>query len=192
MDLKVKVAALVAVDPARNFKISFIFPAHLVALKRNENGVKYPLIQTERILKMFQKISIRAFLEKWDAGYYSISRESMLDAGWYDWFCSNKALYGRLKRMVDQLKALLPSSKIDLDKHYVWFKNGCPCVGHLYDQIHISALDENDKTHWCIIPHSGFKKTFGESEVWNPELNFENPVLVGTWKDVKNYFKRGV
>ena len=59
---------------------------------------------------MFQKISIRAFLEKWDAGYYSISRESMIDAGWYDWFCSNKALYGRLKRMVDQLKALLPSS----------------------------------------------------------------------------------
>lgn len=119
MNLKAKEAALVAVAPVRNFKISFIFPPYLVALKRNENRVKYPLIQTERILKIFQKISIRAFLEKWDAGYYSISRESMIDAGWYDWFCSNKAL--------------LPSSKIDLDKHYVWFKNGCPCVGHLYD-----------------------------------------------------------
>ena len=47
-----------------------------------------------------EHISIREWQNRYRAGdYNSKARSVQCEAGWYDWFCQDEALMGRLKKL---------------------------------------------------------------------------------------------
>lgn len=141
-----------------------------------------------------KQLSIRAFLAAYDAGEFnSGDTQTMVNAGWHDWFCDDSELKYRLDELVLFLRQLLPSPKIDQDKCYVWFQNCCPVAGEPYDEIRISELGPVGKYLWRIVPHDGHLDGAGLSEVWDvAAMNAENldqAVVSGHWSDVETFFK---
>ncbi len=97
-------------------------------------------------------LPIYRFLEKWDAGDFTRHRQSMCDAGWYDWFCTDRGLYGRLERMVPAIRRISHSPKIDKFTMQVMFKNNCPMwVDETYDDFRILHPETGDVLY-TIIP----------------------------------------
>ena len=134
-------------------------------------------------------IPIREFLEKFDNGDFDASNTDVqIEAGWYDWFCKDTSLRNKTYKLVPKLKQLIDSSKIDIDKHYVWFKNNCPMDGSLYDDFRIADIATSDVVY-TITPSCGFANKKGAAEVWGSENDFNGPIVSGTWKDIKAFFK---
>ena len=74
-----------------------------------------------------KEISVREWQNKYRAGEFNNpSFETMCAAGWYDWFCSDRSLLGRLKKLAPLVMAITDPNI--LDNYYVWFKNNCPTV----------------------------------------------------------------
>lgn len=49
--------------------------------------------------------SIRQYLTNFEEGKYdNPNRETQIKAGWYDWFCTEKELAGRLRSMIPFIK----------------------------------------------------------------------------------------
>jgi hypothetical protein len=114
-------------------------------------------------------------------------RSTQIEAGWYDWFCRDTSLAAKTQNLGKKVLRLMKSSKIDTEKNYVFFKNNCPMIGSLYDDIRICDMVTGDVLY-TIIPSSGFNATKGRAEVWGHENGFNQPLVTGTWKDVKTFF----
>ncbi len=96
-------------------------------------------------------MGINEFLEKWGSGIEH-DRKAMCDAGWYDWFCTDRGLYGRLKKMVPAIRRIARSEKVNDDTMYIFFKNNCPCwVDETYDDFRICDKESGDVLY-CITP----------------------------------------
>lgn len=131
-----------------------------------------------------ENINIKTFIEKFNAGEFSSSSVSVqCAAGWYDWFCRDTSLVGKTSKLTQRLKSIVNSPKINSEKQYVWFKNNCPMNGSLYDDFRIADLETGDVVY-CVIPKYG-----RVSEVWGKENNFDEPLIAGSWSDVKQFFK---
>lgn len=89
-----------------------------------------------------ENITVREWVNKFNNKEFdSKSRAVQCDAGWYDWFCSDNALTGRLKKMGNIIKDI--KSDYILDNFRVWFKNNCPCSYPLYDDFRFEPIMEN-------------------------------------------------
>ena len=112
-----------------------------------------------------------------------------LDPGnmFYDWFCKEQSLSNRGKKLISRLKAILTSKKFNPKNTYVFFKNNCPCCGSLYDDFRICSKESGDVLY-TIIPASGHDVNKGTAEVWGHDNDFKEPLVSGTWKDVKSFF----
>ena len=105
------------------------------------------------------EISIRQWIENYNSGKYDSQDVKVQgEAGWYDWFCRDKSLCGKTKRLAPKVKQLAKSSKVDVNNWYVWFKNNCPCCAPLYDDFRLEPLDEDrrDELYFgvcCGHPH---------------------------------------
>jgi hypothetical protein len=106
---------------------------------------------------------------------------------WYDWFCRDTSLKRKGEALLKKLKAIAPSDKFDNDKCYVFFKNNCPCVGNLYDDFRICDKETGDVIY-CVVPKSGFKRDEGRAQVYGVDNDFKEPLVEGTWRDVKAWF----
>lgn len=134
-------------------------------------------------------LSIKEYLTKFNNGNFDSSfKDVQISAGWYDWFCRNTSLKNKTIKLTAKLKSILPTTKFDIEKTYVFFKNNCPFYGNLYDDFRICDL-ETGNVIFTIVPSSGHKKEKGQSQIWGKENNFEKPLVVGKWKDVVMFFK---
>ena len=135
------------------------------------------------------KISIRKFIRNYENGKYNDSLfDTMVNAGWYDWFCEGEELKQRLDTLFPKVKQLATSQKINIDTMYVFFKNNCPMKGDLYDDFRFCERRTGDVVY-TIIPASGHERDKGLAEVWGRENNFERALAKGYWHDIQEFFE---
>lgn len=99
-----------------------------------------------------KELSLREWAERYKAGAFK-GRDvhTQISAGWYDWFCSDKALASRLRSLAPKVLALirfLDENGVDIDKLYVFFKNNCPMVGGTYDSFSFCDRETGDVCFW--------------------------------------------
>ena len=103
--------------------------------------------------------------------------------GFYDWFCKDSSLKNKAKVLFAKLKSVVRSGKFDPTKTYVFFRNNCPCSGKLYDDFRICDL-ATGHVLYTVSPSNGR----GKAEVWGVDNDFEDPLVEGTWREVKMWF----
>jgi hypothetical protein len=135
---------------------------------------------------METKVSVREFIQNYEKGIYDDpSVNTMIDAGWFDWFCDDEELKPRLDALFTKVTRIAHSAKIDMDT--MFFKNNCPVCGALFDDFRFCEI-ESDDVVFTVIPASGHDRDQGLSEVWGRENNFECALAKGNWHDVQEFF----
>lgn len=143
------------------------------------------------------KTTLRQQLEAFDNG--SVIDSSGLVGmhgcfNFYDWFCSDKALENKSIKLFKQVKTFIKHHpEINLDTHYVFFKNNCPMVGSLYDDFRIVDI-ESGNVLFTVTPSRVIKtgnrryahsQRQTESEIWARSNDFKEPIKVGkTFSDL--------
>jgi hypothetical protein len=105
----------------------------------------------------------------------------------YDWFCNTTSLKNKAKALFPKVKRFLKSHpEINLDTHYVFFKNNCPMVGSLYDDFRIVDIESGNVvftvTPFRIInPGKRYGHSYREtkSEIWGRSNDFKQPIKEG-------------
>ena len=132
--------------------------------------------------------TLREFITNYENGAYdNPSMDTMIAAGWYDWFCDDRSLKRRLDKLFPKVKQLARSSKINMDTMYVFFKNNCPGYGSLYDDFRLCDI-KSDDVIFTVVPASGHKVNKGQAELWGRENSFNGALVEGTWNDIKSFF----
>jgi len=101
---------------------------------------------------MKERISIREWQKRYKAGEYnSKARSVQCEAGWYDWFCKDEGLLGRLQRLAPLILGITVPEV--LDNYYLWLKNNCPVKGPLYDDVRFEPLEGERDGRYFIVQH---------------------------------------
>jgi len=149
-------------------------------------------------------MSIREYLAFYEANLSELKATKSLQLnikmGFYDWFCDDKSLTSKTIKLTNKLKQVLAAAgdSIDIDKHYVFFKNNCPCNGSLYDDFRICDLESGDVIY-TIVPACGHNNTkqkvargelSGTANVWGKENDFNEALIEGNWTEVLAFFRQ--
>ena len=102
----------------------------------------------------------------------------------YDWFCNDKSLERKSKGLMAKAKKFAALMNIDLDTHYIWFKNNCPMHGTLYDDFRFARVDNSD-TVWTVQPALGYHgETHGTCEVWSSTNDWKTAIATApSWRE---------
>ena len=134
------------------------------------------------------ELSIKDFLEKFNAGEFNNESVSVqIEAGWYDWFCSDRSLVNKTRTLGKKVAQIADSPKIFKGRQFVFFKNNCSFNGSLYDSFSICDMKDGHVQFW-VCPRNGHNgENKGKAQVYAAP-DFKKPVVNGTWNDVKKYF----
>jgi len=108
--------------------------------------------------------TLRQQLDALEKGLILDSDGSQSDCyNFYDWFCKDSSLAGKSWTLFKKVKTFLKHNpQIDIDSHYVFFKNNCPVYGPLYDDFRICNRRTSDIVY-TVIPKCGHS---GKAEIW--------------------------
>ena len=127
------------------------------------------------------KTTLRQQLEAFNNGT-TIDSDGQINSGnfnFYDWFCSDKALENKSKTLFKQVKTFIKHyPEINLDTHYVFFKNNCPMLGSTYDDFRICDIEEGN-VQYTVTPSRVLKKGKNQirmAEMWGRSNNFKQPL----------------
>jgi hypothetical protein len=99
----------------------------------------------------------------------------------YDWFCKDESLKNKSKGLMAKAVKFAKKMNINLDTHYIWFKNNCPLGGRLYDDFRFAEV-ETGNTIWTVSPCEGWN---GRAEAYGTINKFQTPILEGnTWTEM--------
>jgi len=134
------------------------------------------------------RINLKTWIENYKAGkYYNPDANVQIEAGWYDWFCSEKTLPRKTKKLAPKVIKIATLLGEDFQKnHYVLFKNNCPLNGPLYDSFSFCTMKEGDVVYW-FTPKSGHSH---KAEATGREVKFEKNLAEGKWSDIVSFFKQ--
>jgi hypothetical protein len=105
----------------------------------------------------------------------------------YDWFCVDSSLKNKAIKLFKKLEQLSKTKKFDIEKTYCFFKNNCPMSGGLYDDIRICDINTGDVIY-TITPSTKRRSENSISEVWGKDNDFNGPLFLKSWKEVKTFF----
>ena len=135
-----------------------------------------------------ERMTLTTWIGKYVGGeFQDTDVRTQCKAGWYDWFCKDSSLSAKTEKLGRKVLQIARSTKFNNDKVYVFFKNNCPLEGTLYDDFRICDIDTGDVIY-TITPANGHKSDKGKANVWGRENTFEEPLVEGTWDDVKKFF----
>jgi hypothetical protein len=87
--------------------------------------------------------TIQQFLDEYPLNEKK-DRQTMIDFGWYDWFCDETELKPRLDKLFPFLKYIVTELNLDLDEHYFWLKQIRLDDDMLFDRIGINESRTNE------------------------------------------------
>jgi hypothetical protein len=93
----------------------------------------------------------------------------------YDWFCNDSSLKAKANKLFNATAKFVKKFEIDLNTHYVFFKNNCPMNGPLYDSFSIVNIESSDVVYW-VTPKSGHT---GMAEICGKANDFKEPLYSG-------------
>lgn len=92
-----------------------------------------------------EEFTVREWIENFKSGKYDDSSfEIQCEAGWHDWFCPDKELADRLKKMGNVIQNI--KEDFILDNFTLAFYNNCPVDYPVYDQavfIPVEGVNED-------------------------------------------------
>lgn len=107
-----------------------------------------------------EEISVRQWQEQFKAGAFnSADIHTQCTAGWYDWFCQDYALAGRLKKIGKVVMGI--TDPFILDNYSVCFKNNSLTSGQMYDDARFEPLEGERSGKYFLVsldsPHERAK-----------------------------------
>ena len=94
----------------------------------------------------------------------------------WDWFCKTPSLKAKADRLFRLTEKAARALGVDLEKHYVFFKNNCPMSGPLYDDLRICDIETGDVV-WNLTPKSGHS---GKAELWGAKNEWKEPIAIAS------------
>ena len=132
--------------------------------------------------------TVREWQKNYAKGMYDKAEfDTMVDAGWYDAFVSVASLKSRLDKMAKIILQIKDGGKVDLDNHYIWFKNNLTGAGLRYDDFRISTFAGNNQ--FVVDMKSEYTKQFYGVNyvVFSWDNGYKEPIF--KCNDVKNLVK---
>jgi hypothetical protein len=129
------------------------------------------------------KVSLAEQLSEWKLNKNILDSGGELN-GWawnfYDWFCSDKSIEKRSKRLMPKVSKFIEYFNVDVHNTYVFFKNNCPCHGSLYDDFRICDMNTGDVLY-TVTPRTGHysAKPDEMAEIWGRSNDFDGPLYKG-------------
>jgi hypothetical protein len=123
-----------------------------------------------------KNVNLKTQLESFANGIYldSDGTESTC-FNFYDWFCKDSSLKAKSKRLYNATAKFVKNFEIDVNTHYVFFKNNCPMSGRLYDSFSICEVESGDVVYW-VTPKSGHTDM---AEICGKANGFTEPLYSG-------------
>lgn len=100
----------------------------------------------------------------------------------FDYSDDEKVSVGQ--QMLENLKDLIGSSKFDPEKCCVSFTNSYILPDTIYESFAIESC-ETGETFFIVVPQ---QKGYN-GEIWGIENYYHKPLVIGSWEDIKNWFK---